>query len=293
VSAYCAPSTRVPLTGTVFPTTRNLAMAAYHNAGQGSSANYFKDVTFTYSNEGTIWQCGKYWPLNGSLDFLGYSLDNNSRASSVTWNSDNYTSGVTLTLADNHTNQDDLLVGGSSANTASSSVMALKHAESYLTFQAKANVAYNATTNFGITITDIKVNNAYYSGTVACTRSGGDMSFTWSNRGAQQASMSLPSVASTNLTTSYANIAGTPGVLVVPQDQTSITVYYTIHNGKDDNNNAINNPMQHTYTPASGAKWDPMKKYIYRIDMTLTGITVSVSVTDWVDQTPTAVPIPA
>lgn len=294
-SIACAPSTKAPLTVTVLPTSRAVVMAAYHNAQQGSSANYFKDVTFSYST-GTFWACDKYWPLNGSLDFLGYSLDNNSRVSSVTWGTGTkgYTSSVQLTLADNHTNQDDLLVGGSAANTSSSTAMALKHAQSLLTFKARANVAYNATTNMGITITDLKVNNAYYSGTVLCTRSGGDIIFAWSAMGSQQTAMTLPAFASTNLTstTSFASLNGTPGVLVVPQDATAFTVYYTLHNGKDDKGNNIDNPMQYTYNPTSGATWDPMKKYVYNIDMTLTGITVSLSITDWSNAPETTVEIP-
>lgn len=290
VAAYGQMPSKAPVTGTVMPTSRSIVFSAYHNAAGGSSANYFTGINFTKKDgDNTLWQCSKYWPLTGSLDFLGYCLDDNSRVSSVTWGSNNAAS-VTMTLADNGSNQDDLLVGGASALTSSSNVVVFKHAQALLTFNAQSTVAYDGTNNYGITITDITVDDSYHSGTVACTRDGGNITFVWSSLGAQT-DKSLPSMAPTNLGTSSAAISGTPGLILPAQPQTGITIYYTLHNGKDGSNQAIDNLMQYTFSPATESTWDAGKKYIYNISMTLTGIEVSTSVTDWAAQSGVSVPI--
>lgn len=291
VGVFSGIPTKAPITGTTMPTSRHIVFSTYYNAAEGSSANYFTGIDFSYKGEGTIWTTGKYWPLSGTLDFLGYSLDNLTRVSSVAWGS-NVASTVTMTLADNNSNQDDLLVGGASALTAASNAVVMKHAQALLTCRAKSNVAYNAGTNYGITITDIKFNSTKHSGTVLCTRTGGNIAFTWSSLGSSM-NKSLPSMTSTNLTTTFANINGTPGLMVPSQTETSITIYYTIHNGfASDGVSPVNNNLQYTWTPGSPITWQPGKRYTYDIDMSLTQITVSASVTDWVNNANTPVNIP-
>lgn len=289
VGAYNGMMTKAPVNGTVMPTGRTIVYSAYYNAVEGSSGNFFTGVNFTKkAGDNTLWTADKYWPLSGTLDFLGYCLDNNSRVSSVTWGTNN-ASSVTMTLANNSSNQDDLLVGGASALTKESNAVVFKHAETLLAFQAKSNIAYNASSNYGITITDIKVNDSYHSGTVACTRTGGDIAFSWSSLGSKQ-NLTLPSMTSTNLTASYAPINGTPGLILPPQQKTTVTMYYTLHNGKDGNGSNLNNAMQYTFDCGAGT-WDAGKKYTYQINITLTGIEVSASVTDWNAMPAATIPI--
>lgn len=289
IGAYSGKTTKSPVTGTTMPTGRTIVFSAYYNAAEGTSANYFTGINFTRSSS-NIWTATKYWPLSGTLDFLGYCLDNNSRVSSVTWGANNCAS-VSMALSNNASNQDDLLVGGASALTSSSHSVVFKHAEALLMFNAASSVAYNSSTNYGITITDIKVNNAYHSGTVTATRSGSDIAFAWSSLGSQ-ANVTLPGMTATNLSTTMSAIGGTPGMLVPGQTETSFTIYYTLHNGKDSSSNNVDNILQYTYTPASPKTWQPGYKYIYNITMTLTGIEITTSVTDWIGAPATAVAIP-
>ena len=292
VGVYNGMLTKAPVTGTVMPTSRSIVFSAYHNAQEGTSANFFTGITFTKKEgENTLWQCSKYWPLTGTLDLLGYCLDDNSRVSSVSWGSNNAAS-VTMTLADNSTNQDDLLVGGASTLTSESNAVVFKHAQALLTFTARSSVAYDATANYGITITGIQVNGSYHSGTVACTRDGGNITFVWSSLGSQ-ADISLPTMTATNLGTAPAAIEGTQGLILPAQAQTDITIYYTLHNGKDASESNIDNTLQYTFHPVAESTWDAGKKYIYNINVTLTGIEVSASVADWAAQSGTAVPIPS
>lgn len=68
-------STKAPVTGTAMPTSRHIVFSTYYNAAEGSSGNYFTGIDFTYKGEGILWTAGKYWPLSGTLDFLGYSIE--------------------------------------------------------------------------------------------------------------------------------------------------------------------------------------------------------------------------
>lgn len=289
VAAYSEIPSRAPIFGTTMPTGRTIVFSAYLNASEGSDQNFFTGINFTKkSGDNTIWQSDKYWPLTGTLDFLGYCLDNNSRVSSVTWGS-NVAASVAMTLADNRSNQDDLLVGGAPGLSKNSNAVVFKHAQALLTFNAKASVAYNATTNYGITINSITINNVYNSGRVTATRSGSDISFAWSSLAAQ-ASVVLPTMSATNLTTTSAPITTTAGGFIVPsQTETSFTINYTLHNGKDSASANVDNVLQYTYTPASATTWQPGCKYIYNISMTLTGIEITSTVTNWSDQT--AIPV--
>lgn len=266
--------TKAPITTTSLPTSRNLIVSAYFNPVSGSGVNYINAGTFSYSSGS--WRCsGAYWPLTGTLDMLGYSVDNTSHVSGVTWGSKN-TASLTLTLNDNSAAQDDLVVGGGAALTSGSNALTFHHTMSLLTFSAYAETAYNATTNTGVTITDVWIAGAYHSGRMTCSALG--TGITWDQLSAQ-GSMSLPSLSATHLTGTAAPLAGTPGLILPPQTAVPITVYYTMHNGKigDVPNDMA---MSYTFTPAN---WQVGGKYNYVIYVRNNGIACLFSAvcTDW------------
>lgn len=270
---WIGSGTRAPVTGSALPVAQSIIMSAYYNPVAGSGQNYFSGQTFTYSG-GTTWQfAGGYWPLAGTLDMLGYSLADAGHVSSVSWG-DNAAASVTMTLADNSANQDDLVAGGAGAMTSSSKTMTFSHAEALISFTASSNVAYDAEANLGVTITDIKINAANHSGTVTCTRSGSSVSFTWGSLGSA-ATISLPSLSATNLGTAAASLSGTPGLILPPQAAKSMTIYYTVHLGKDESGGNLDQSMSHTFTPAGS--WAAGTKYVYQIYITETNISVNLS----------------
>jgi len=266
-------STKAAITNGVLPTTRAMYVASYNRA---AGANHFPCTKFSY-NSGS-WSADKSWPLSGSLDFLAYSPGASS-VTSVSWGSPNATASVTMTMPDNSSLQEDLLVGGVAERPANSSVsIEFKHAEAYLTFTAKAAESYNATTNRGVTINSITLKSAYHSGTVQATRSGSAISFSWSSL-ASQKTLAAPGISATNLTTTPATLGS--GILLPSQTEVGFVINYTLHNGKDSSGNSVNTTLTYDWTPASAITWDPGKKYTYSLDITLVGITVTPTVSSW------------
>lgn len=266
-------STKSAITSGVFPTTRDMYVAAYH---QGSSQNHFTSTRFSYSSG--AWVADKSWPLSGKLDFLAYS-PGALTVSSIVWGSSDVTSSVQFAMPDNSSTQEDILIGCAASKSSTDEVVIdFKHPQAYITFTGKASESYNATTNRGITINSITLKSAKYSGTVLANRSGSSLSFFWSSLGAAK-TLAVPGLSSTNLTTSAATLGS--GILLPEQTEVGFVISYTLHNGKDSSGNAINTTMSYDYTPSSTTTWEAGKKYTYGINITLQGITITPSVALW------------
>lgn len=324
-------TTKAPIDGTVFPTTRSMKVSAYYNApsGRGTSANYFSNTRFTYS--GGIWAAtdGKYWPFNctaganpqGTLDLFAYSVsDNGNGACDVagytpTYHLDNVAQGCTVVVPDNFSNQYDMLFGRSAGCTRTTSgtavqravPMTMRHAMACLIFTASCNIPREAATNSGITIKSIVLENAYFGGTVAMngTASAGSQC-TWSSLTGQHG----PSVSNAGFSLSMSDYdvpgelmdisaagnhmgIGGVGIVVPEQAVTRFYITYVLHNGKDDAGNNVDNTLTYLYdipSTVDSGQWLEGKKYNYRIAFTLTGITITPTVTDWTPQN-VAVPL--
>jgi hypothetical protein len=79
------------------------------------------------------------------------------------------------------------------------------------------------------------------------------------------------------LTEAYKQFGG-DGVLVIPSNQTSFTINYTITQPVADGTPNIFN-----YTYNLDGDWTMAKKYVYNITMTLSEILIEPSVTPWGD----------
>lgn len=311
-------STKSGVCGTVFPDGYDMVVSAYRNndalvAPDDASANYFQGIKFSKSD--AVWHAAtpKYWPLTGNLDLLaiagsGLNTAANGVVPTFTWNSDNVAGSVVATIPDNSAKFDDILFGGSNAQTymASGNPIVFRHAESAVVFTASSNVAYNAETNVGVTIDSISVNGAKYSGTLTVTNPAAGMAeakdsvvAAWSDLGSEKAYIKARvwNTANTgvdaaesvltglNLTATSASLATKPfgeGYVILPeQDAVPFTVTYTIHNGKDASGSAVNNQMQYKYVPEVGSKWEQGKKHVYDIIINLSEVTIAPSVVDW------------
>lgn len=286
ISPFTEVTTKAPVVGTTFP-DRSIVVAAYYYAtGGGSSAPFFSNVTF--SKEGSVWTSDKYWPMTGKLDFLAYScpLLNPTPTYGGTKNTDQ----VSLPISDNASVQEDILFAyapqSDPINTAIA--MSFKHAQALITFKAKSSVSYNASNNEGITITNITLNGAKYSGTCLISNNG---SCSWSELGSQ-ADKSMPDFSSTNLTTSLSGQLGT-GILVPEQICTTATITYTLHNGKQGSVNQDIEGLVKTVTLTSpDSSWLEGKNYCYELNITEYDITIVPTVTDWVVVNPDSINIP-
>ena len=325
-------NTKAPIDGTTFPTTRSMKVSAYYNApsGRGTSANYFSNTRFTRNSDG-VWAAmnTKYWPFNctagsnpqGTLDLFAYSVsDDGTGACDVvgytpSYHLTNVAQGCTVVVPDNFTNQYDMIFGrsaGCTRTTTGTAVqkavpMTFRHAMACIIFTASCNVERNTTNNTGITITSIVLEDAYYGGTVAmdATQAAGSQC-TWTSLtgrhgpAASNAGFSL-SMSNYEVPTTLMDITtagnhmgiGGVGIVVPEQAVTKFYINYTLHNGKNDAGQAVDNNLTYIYTipnTVDSGQWLEGKKYNYRIAFTLTGITITPTVTDWTPQN-VAVPI--
>jgi len=289
-------STKAPVDGTVMPEGRTMVVSAYYNADRGESGNYFTAAVFakglsTWVASGTP----RYWPLDGSLDFLMYSADGISATPS--WN-DKVTSGVTLTVPDNSSAQTDILHGRLDRQTRAfgGNPVVMRHAQALVMFIASSEVGYDGTANHGITIDRIALEGARYSGFVYMTydpmQDGGWCS--WSdlasaknkdvpNAGGVMAfPYDVPQTAVDIADTGCHLGIGGAGILVPEQPAVGICVYYTMHNGYDDAGAAINNSLQKALSLTED--WKEGKKYVYELHFVMNEIIVKPIVVDWVNQ---------
>ena len=259
-------------TKAAFPTTESFYLAAYVAGDPGY--DYFDKTEFTYDSGSSTWKGNRFWPVDEvTLNFLAVTKQGGTPT--VTFGSAgvNHASQVVVALSDNSTAQHDLMFAYNRSATKNAPVsLAFNHALSWVYFTAHSNIGS------AITVTGITLNGAKYSGTATIALSNYSSpsetlshTLTWapSNSGENVA---VPGISSQVLTTSAANCGN--GLMVVPNPSeaafTSFTVYYTL------NGHAYSQTVTpETRTLAAGYK------YIYDINITLTEITVTATMSDW------------
>lgn len=296
LSPQAEASTKAPIDGTAMPAGRTMVVSAYYNAERGESGNYFTGVGFSKAT--STWTAAgtpRYWPFDGTLDFLMYSHD----GLSVTpvWE-DKVTAGVTLAVADNGTIQTDILHGrlGRQARASGGNPVVMRHAQALVMFTASSEVGYDASSNYGITIERIALEGARYSGTVHVAfdamQDGGWCS--WSDLASRQdkdvpnagGAMAFPydvPAEAVDIRTAGCHLGiGGAGILLPEQPAVGICVYYKLHNGYDDAGNAIDNTLQKALTLSES--WKEGKKYVYELHFIMDEIVVRPTVTDWANR---------
>jgi len=264
-----------------------------------NSRDFFSATTFTKSE--STWKGGKYWPLSATtINFLAYAELN---AGSATWDivsgeTSEKASGVVLVMADNATNQKDLMyaIGTGTVSQSGNGLtfptnvpMEFKHAQGWVSFYADA---YDATTGGKITLNSITLNGARYNGTYTVTHtnyntaSQQSVAGAWSSLGDAK-NVAVPGWAAA--TVAYDSdgdgvVVGN-GLMIVPNDTddpdfTSFTINYSLDG----------NTYTYTYTPEA-RNVEQAKHYIYKIVFHLHEIEVAATVADWDDQTAVGVPL--
>ena len=289
-------ATKTPVDGVTFRDGDNMAVAAY--IVEGTTPNDFFGYTlFAKETGATNWtgQPARYWPLTtAKINFLavtevGGGVDNTT----VTFEANDYASGATAVLAGNHANynQNDLMFavgqGKHEQGSAYSAVsMVFKHALSWINFKLSSA----APTEYQIQVNSITLNGATYNGTLTLVNPTfddtavptiTDVTATWSDKD-PIASVYVPNAAGTDkaapiILTSDSQLFGN-GLLVVPNHYaTSFTINYTLTQG-----DGTANIYDYTYNLPAGT-WEMAKKYFYNINITLSEIQVTPSITEWVE----------
>ena len=297
-------ATKVPVDGTTFQNYDNMAIAAY--IVEGTTPNDFFGYTFFERNSNNLWsgKPARYWPLTTSkINFLavtenGGNVDNTK----VEFNpNENYASAATVTLAGNAvSDQNDLMfAAGQGTHTQGGAYnavpMVFKHALAWVNFTVKTTTpAVDNATKKGckIQVNSITLNTAVFDGTLTLTNPQFNTTGTVTTANvdakwtcAAPKSIKVPNAAGTDYATPVVlDAVAEPfgnGLLVVPDGYAgSFTINYTLTQEDD-----TKNTYDYTYNLPAGT-WEMAKKYFYNINITLSEIEVTPSITDWVDQTP-------
>ena len=294
--AYYYGTTKAPLDNSAeFPTDWNMLVHALYD-GDAESLHYFGEsgTSFTYGSG--VWHDAttmRYWPATGTLTFNAVAptatIEGATSFSDVAFNHDsgydlNY---ITATLADNSSNQTDVLV----AKTAKSGKiqgdlpMTFKHALAQVVFKA-ATVDDSQT----ITIKKAVLKGSFQEGSMTATPSESDVTFVWNTAGkTAKDDMSVYGDTGQQLKTTATEV-GDP-VLVVPMealDDTQLlelTYDITYPGGEASMTDVVATVALKVDGEAPGTAWEAGKKYIYTL--TFSGpreITIDPDVEDWVDQ---------
>ena len=258
---------RAIVEGTGYPTDGKFKVFAIHSTG---SDEYFEPTDFGKGGSGSEWtgDPARYWPTFGTLDFAAYHPA--SLAGSATYGT-GVINNVVVTLADNNkADQDDVmfsnLVNDASCTSHETQAIVFNHA------LAQIEVHVVTTEPDLFKVTNLTLNNTIQDGTLTVTPAVASTA-AWTVKGDADNDMTLVSAA-TAVPTSATEIAS---VLVVPGDQTSLDLQYTIGG----------TPMTHPTINLSGnGTWDMGKKYIYTISFGAHEIKFTPSVVDWTAPTP-------
>ena len=296
-------ATKVPVTGNQFLVNDNMAVAAY--IVEGTTPNDFFGYTFFERNSKDLWsgKPARYWPLTTSkINFLAVTENGgNVDKTTVVFNPDeNYASAATVTLAGNAvSDQNDLMFAAgtgthSQGGAYNAFTMIFKHSLAWINFQvATTTPAASGNTGFTITVNSITLNGAVYDGTLTLTNDQYESTTANTTEGVianwNYPTPSTPTevlvpnadgndkAAAVTLNDKLALFGN--GLLVVPDAYaTSFTINYTL-----TQNGGTANTFDYTYTLPEG-EWEMANKYFYNINISLTEIEVTPSVTTWDDQ---------
>lgn len=261
-------NSRVIVTNTEMPTERKIQASASYINNSGNKVTYFEGAEFSFSS-GTIWSCATdkyYWPLNDGVDFLAYTLDDNSKATPVTWDGTAAAQSVSFVIVDGTADDDDILYAAANnqkkvdANVGVG--MKFNHAQANLNFTIKTNV--------DVTIHSITFDKMYTGGKLTIDNSKTDLKATWNFSAATADEKKVPGIADPNVIEAGTITTLGNSLLVPQQDAVGFTIDYTIGGNRS------------TYkVPVLRQVWEMGKKYTYAIEINFKEIKINPSVTDW------------
>ena len=212
---------------------------------------YFRDIPMI--NSLGLWSCGKYWPVEESLDL--YSLgDDDLRMGITSFDG----TGITWSLPDNSAMQADVLYGNvSGAECCESVPMNYKHAFALLKFTAQSTVPFDEELEQGIEITGITVSDVSWTGSFTVRNNGTAITVLDGNTVKDTAA---PMEDNYYVPGTYDIDGIGPGLMVPAQAQTSITVEFNYCDG------ITTEHMSQTYNLDPSQIWESGKSYLYKFN---------------------------
>ena len=285
--AYNYAATKAPINGSIFPYDRDMAVHAIFKDGTTTS-EYFDNVQFTAKQiEGnSLWSGGKFWPPQGTLRFNAVSPSEGSSRilSNLNFyyeNGENL-SYITGSLADNSTEQLDLLIAAStdftSAPSSSNTGVAITfhHALSLIQIKAKAG-AEDLVKVKGIVLNTCYQSGSFYVYPVTENEFATDVN--WGVDGINATNFDL-NVSDTELGVSA--FSEFNPVLVVPAINETTKPTLTITYDFDSLTDLVKTvELFPAGTPIT--EWQSGKKYTYSLTFTANEILLDPDIDDWDD----------
>ena len=273
-------TTRAAITGTDMPDGFHIWLSTYlqDDANPSNNGNYFTGVE--YAKDVTEWKSAtpRYWPLSGTLDFLGIATDPTELTLTCTWNASKNTSRVDVEVPETYATQTEVLYAASyplEGNHASVP-MAYRHSQARLVFKVRADVLDL------IRITDITIRNVYTDGTLTVYGSG-PLKAEWNFSASTAHDRQVPKPAVDYYLEPGAVYEPFAEGIILPEQQNQIIdVHFKqrANTGIDWSSDLV---LEETYTFDDVFRlWHMGKQYVYNIDFTMAGITFTPSVEEWI-----------
>jgi len=265
--------TRAVITDATMPDDFHIWLSAWLNGDSypGGGLNYFTGVEF--AKDGTEWKSdpAKYWPLSGTLDFLGIATDPTELTLGLTWNASKNSSQVDVEVPDTYATQTEVLYAASYPLEGDHSgvPMAYHHSQALLRFKVKTNV-----TDL-IKVNDITVKDLYTAGTLTVEGSG-PLKASWDFSSATAMDRSVPKSSPDYCLEPSGSYEEFGLGLIVPEQMNTpivISLSQRANTGIAWDSDLV---LEQTYVfDDTFRKWFMGKQYVYNIEFTLDGITVT------------------
>ncbi|MBQ0024920.1 MAG: fimbrillin family protein [Bacteroidales bacterium] len=259
---------------------RTMQISSYLHPQNGEEGNYFVDKTYA-KGDGMSWWNVKpngdhdpiYWPVGGTLDFLAYSLSSETKSVknvNVTWNESNASSQVVLDVPGENS-QNDILYASAYGVKAPSSAkdvqMTFNHSQAWIEFQLTGSVDSE---NKGIVhFNRIELENVYNAGVLTIDNNKGNATAKWDFSAESKKNVEVDNEYTVKLLNKDVQYLD---MLIPQQKKTAFVLYYTL--GSDD--------QELSFRFTTDLKtWLMGEKYIYKINVTTSEVTVKPEVTTW------------
>jgi len=203
---------------------RPLVISSYLTPQSGTPGNYFVGETFTKAADG-YWHHDPalYWPMEGRLDILTYSVSTPFQEADVTWGPASAASSVRLVVDESRT-QDDVLYGsawrdGFGATTS----LSMKHSQAWIDVRVKKASGVTKV----VKVISVVLKDTYIGGDLTIENNYGVPRAEWNFRRFTARDVvvdDLSGVYGAALNTTERSV----GMLVPVQEQKAIVVTYTV-----------------------------------------------------------------
>lgn len=262
---------------------RTMQISAYLYPQNGEAGNYFVDKTYSNANHSTTWWNTNtiggthepiYWPVGGTMDFLAYSFSaepNTVFDGGVVWDDENAASQVVIDVPGENS-QNDILYASAYGQKAPSSAtpvaMKFNHAQAWLEFELTGTVDAGVPV---VHLNRIELENVYNAGVLTIKNNKGNATATWDFSGETKKNIEVDNEYKVKDLKTESQFLD---MLFPQQKKTAFVIYYTL--GKDTQE------LSYRFT-TDQKTWLMGEKYVYKINITTTEVTVNPTVTVWAD----------